>query len=342
MKKGIYPHIGDRRKNLMKISILKCAILICLGVGVVLPMRLFAEESKMRVGTYNIRCITKKDKGERRWNDRSKDLFTHLKKLNMDVFGLQEVTARQYAEIKKEFPEYEMVGAFRAGKAFKGESVPVCFRKNRFDLEKSGTFWLSATPEKPGSKSWGTALPRVCTYVILKDRNSGRRLCFANTHTDHKSEEAREKGMLLVVNRMKDFGKGAPIVFVGDHNCYETDAPAKAVSKILKDAIYLTKTPPKGPWRTFSAWGWRDREVSAVDALKLPETVRNASKGSSDADKSKNGGYDRIDCGAKIDFLYVSPDIKVETYETFADPRPGKKCYHSDHFPIVCDIKLKK
>jgi endonuclease/exonuclease/phosphatase family metal-dependent hydrolase len=140
----------------------------------------------------------------------------------------------------------------------------------------------------------------------------------------------------------KDFGKGAPIVFVGDHNCYETDAPARSVSKILKDAIYLTKTPPKGPWRTFSAWGWRDREVSAVEALKLPVNVRNASKGSSDSDKSKNGGYDWIDCGAKIDFLYVSPDIKVETYETFADPRPGKKCYHSDHFPIVCDIKLKK
>ncbi len=61
---------------------------------------------------------------------------------------------------------------------------------------------------------------------------------------------------------------------------------------------------------------------------------------SSGADKSKNGGYDWIDCGAKIDFLYVSPDINVEIYETFADPRPGKKCYHSDHFPIVCDIKL--
>ena len=123
--------MGDR-KNVMKISILKFAILIGLAVGSVLPMRLLAKEAKMRVGTYNIRCIAKKDKGERSWDDRSKDLFTHLRKLDMDVFGLQEVTTRQYREIKKAFPEYEMVGEFRAGKDFKGESVPVCYRKGRF------------------------------------------------------------------------------------------------------------------------------------------------------------------------------------------------------------------
>ncbi len=312
------------------------------AIGSVLPASLYAEPAKIRVGTYNIRCIAKKDKGDRSWNDRRNDCFAHIRRLDLDVFGLQEVTARQRNEIEKNFPDYDFVGRSRGAKSYKGESVPVYYRKSRFNLEKSGTFWLSETPEVPGSKSWGTAIPRICTYVILKDKKSGKRLCFANTHTDHKSEEAREKGMLLVVKRMKDFGKGAPIVFVGDHNCCETDAPANAVSQILKDAIYLTKTPPKGPWRTFSAWNWRDREVSAVEALKIPKKVRNAKKSSPDADKSKNGGYDWIDCGAKIDFLYVSPDITVETYETFADPRPGKKCYHSDHFPIVCDIILKK
>ena len=324
----------------MKRTVVKCAVLAGLAVGAILPTELCAEPVKMRVGTYNIRCTTPKDQGERSWNDRRKDFFEHLRKLDLDVFGLQEVTVGQYKEIEKEFSDYAMVGRFREAKDFTGEAVPVCYKKSRFDLEKSGTFWLSETPEKPGSKSWGTALPRVCTYVILKDKKSGKQLCFANAHTDHKSDAAREKGMLLVVDRMKDFGKGAPIVFVGDHNCRETDAPAKSVSQILKDAIYITKTPPKGPWRTFTGWNWRDQEVSAVDAMKLPANVRNADKGSPNADKASNGGYDWVDCGAKIDFLYVSPDITVETYETFADPRPGKKCYHSDHFPNASNITL--
>ena len=303
-------------------------------------MRLGAAPAKMRVGTYNIRCATSNDKGERSWNNRRNDLIAHVRKLNMDVFGLQEVTVGQYRQLVKAFPDYAFVGRFREAKNFRGEAVPVCYRKSRFDLEKSGTFWLSKTPDKPGSRSWGTACPRVCTYVILKDKATGRRLCFANAHTDHKSAEARTKGMLLVVNRMKKFGNGAPIVFVGDHNCHETDAPAKAVSKLLKDAIYLSKTPPKGPWRTFTGWGWRDSEVPAMAVLRLPARVRNARRGSPDADKASNGGYKWVDCGPKIDFLYVSPGVMVETYETVATPRPGKKCYHSDHFPIVADIKL--
>ena len=324
----------------MNRTFVKCVVLAGFALGAMLPSELCAAPVKMRVGTYNIRCATPKDKGDRSWNARRKDFFAQLHKFNLDVFGLQEVTVGQYKEIEKEFSEYAMVGRFREAKDFSGEAVPVCYRKSRFDLEKSGTFWLSATPDKPGSKSWGSSLPRVCTYVILKDKKSGKKLCFANAHTDHKSGAAREKGMLLVVNRMKEFGSGAPIVFVGDHNCLETDAPAKSVSRLLKDAIYVTKTPPKGPWRTFTAWNWRDKEVSAVDALKLPEKVRNASKESPDADKAKNGGYKWVDCGAKIDFLYVSSDITVRTYKTFADPRPGKKCYYSDHFPIVSDIEL--
>ena len=323
-----------------KRTVVKSAVLAALAVGSVLPARLCAEPVRMRVGTYNIRCITEKDEGERSWRDRRNDFFAHVRKLDLDVFGLQEVTAGQYREIEKEFSDYAFAGRFREAKDFVGEAVPVYYRKSRFDLEKSGTFWLSETPEEPGSKSWGTAFPRVCTYVILRDKASGRRFCFANAHTDHVSEEAREKGMLLVVERMKKFGEGAPIVFVGDHNCRETEAPAKAVSQILKDAIYVTKTPPKGPWRTCTGWRWRDQEVSAVDMLKLPANVRNARKGSPDADKAANGGYEWVDCGSKIDYIYVSPDITVETYETFADPRPGKKCYHSDHFPIAADIAL--
>ena len=123
-----------------------------------MPARLCAASASVRVGTYNIRCATPKDKGERSWGDRRKDFFAQVRKLDMDVFGLQEVTPGQYREIEKQFSDYAMVGRFREAKNFKGEAVPVCYRKDRF-------------------------------------------------------------------------------------NCHETDAPAKSVSKLLKDAIYVTKKP---------------------------------------------------------------------------------------------------
>ena len=68
--------------------------------------------------------------------------------------------------------------------------------------------------------------------------------------------------------------------------------------------------------------------------------MRNARKGSPDADKTKNGGHVWEDCGARIDYLYVSDNIKVKSYATHGDSRPNAKLYPSDHFPITAVIEL--
>lgn len=297
------------------------------------------SEDPIRVATYNIRLATG-DKGTANaWEERRDALVDLVRRLDLDAGGLQEVRPEQMAFLRERLPEFEFVGEHRGADRISDEASPVFYRKSRFEAERSGTFWLSETPEVPGVKGWGAACPRVCSYLVLHDKSTGKRFCFANTHTDHKSALAREKGMLLVIDRMKEFGAGAPIVFTGDHNCRETEAPAIAVSKILKNALYETETPPKGPWRTFSGWHWRDTEYSTVDALKLPATVRNARKGSPDADKDKNGGHVWEDCGARIDYIYVSPGVRVIDYTTVAEARPGKKLYPSDHFPVVATIK---
>ena len=275
------------------------------------------------------------------WEVRKDDLVDLMRRLDIDVGGLQEVNPGQLSFLRERLPEFEFVGEHRGADRVSGEASPVFFRRDRFEAEKSGTFWLSETPDVPGLKGWGAACPRICSYLVLRDRSTGRRFCFANTHTDHKSELAREKGMLLVIERMKRFGAGAPIVFTGDHNCRETEAPAQAVSKLLKNALYESETSPKGSWRTFTGWSWRDSEYSIADAIKLPPHVRNARKGSPDAEKDRNGGYVWEDCGARIDYIYVSPGVRVLDYATVADPRPGEKLYPSDHFPIVATVELR-
>ena len=299
-----------------------------------------AAAGRVRVATYNIRLATGDRGTPNAWDERKDDLADLIRRLDLDAGGLQEVRPEQMAFLRERFPEFEFVGEHRGADRASGEASPVFYRRSRFEAEKKGTFWLSETPEAPGVKGWGAACPRVCSYLILRDRSTGRRFCFANTHTDHKSAMAREKGMLLIIERMRDFGAGAPIVFTGDHNCRETEAPALAVSKLLENALYKSETPPAGPWRTFTGWRWRDAEYSAVDALKLPANVRNARSGSPDADKDWNGGYVWEDCGARIDYIYVSPGVRVVDYATIADPRPGTKLYPSDHFPVVATIAL--
>ena len=305
----------------------------------------------VRVGTYNIRLsggegIVKAD-GKNYWDLRKADLVALVKKMDLDVFGLQEVTPEQAAYLRENLPEFAFVGEHRNADRVSGEASPVCYRRSRFEELKKGTFWLSETPDTPGLKGWGAACPRVCSYLILRERTSGRTFCFANTHTDHISELAREKGMLLVIERMKEFGAGAPIVFTGDHNCRETEAPAVAVSKLLKNALYETETPPAGGWRTWNGWRWRETEVSTAEALKLSPETRNEQRPHPDKTGAERGKAEALDgsfyekCGGpRIDYIYVSPRIRVLDYATVNDVRPGTKLYPSDHFPVTATIVL--
>ena len=294
----------------------------------------------LKVGSYNIR-LQPGDKGTpNAWDNRKADMVELLKRLDLDAFGLQEVCPGQADYLTNALPQYVMVGVHRDDGKRKGEASPVFYRKDRFEAIKSGTFWLSETPDVPGSKSWDTCCTRVCSWMWLKDRNTGKTFCFANTHTDHKSALARKEGMLLIIRKMREFAPaGTPVIFTGDHNCRETEEPAQAVSKLLKNALYVSETPPSGPWRTFTGWKWRDTEYSTGDALKLPPDVRNARKGSPDAEKGKDG-YKWEDCGARIDYIYVSDGIRVKSYATRGDSRPGQKLYPSDHFPVVAEIEL--
>ena len=268
----------------------------------------------IRVGSYNIR-LSPGDKGTpHAWELRKGDLVDLVRKMDLDAFGMQEVCPDQAQYLREQLPEFAFVGDHREADRKSGEASPVFYRKSRFEAEKSGTFWLSETPDVPASKSWNTCCTRVCSYLILKDKVTGKRFCFANTHTDHVSELAREKGMLLIVERMKDFGAGSPIVFTGDHNCRYDDAPAVAVRKVLKDGRDVTESSVRGPRNTFQGFGkYKDGPVD------------------------KNGKTYKDYC---IDYIYVSDGTRVLDFTTHDDKRPGTDLYPSDHFPVTATIVL--
>ena len=277
----------------------------------------------LRVMTYNIRNSEKDATSpDNNWNARKADFADLVERENPDIAGFQEVLPDQMAFLKERFPAYAFVGEFRNQDRTSGEASPVAFRKDRFSAVDCGTFWLSETPDEPGSKSWNAAYPRICSYAVLVDNRTGKKFCFANTHTDHISEEAREKGMLLTVERMKSFGNDSPIILTGDLNCLENEKPALAVSGLLKDALYASETTPEGTWRTFNGWLWHDTELTIADAFKLDVASRSATG------------------GKRIDYIYVSPGIRVQSFRTNPEPRPGGKSYPSDHFPTVAEIRL--
>ena len=135
-----------------------------------------AETAKamFRVGTCNVRVWSKKDLAEGNvWDERRDDLIALLRRLDMDVFGFQEVHGRPYRELCAGLKEWELVDDYDV-------STPVAYRKSRFDLVKKGVFWLSETPDVPRAK------PRERLRVDYIYVSNGIRVCDFVTHDDKR------------------------------------------------------------------------------------------------------------------------------------------------------------
>lgn len=253
-------------KNTMGMAVVCAAVLAagCQGVqdGAHTPV-------EIRVGTCNVRYPNPADdKAGNGWKDRKKDLIDHIRKLDMDVFGLQEVHERPYVDLCVGLPEWDIVDEYMV-------TDPIAYRRSRFDLEKHGVFWLSETPDVPQSMGWGAANIRPCCWMILREKASGLRFCFVNAHTDHRSELARIEGVKLVLRRMKSFADGLPVVFVGDHNCGPATAPAVEIRKSMKDARDIAETRDPGPINTFHNWGTiRDVDWRRCDYIYVSDGIR--------------------------------------------------------------------
>ena len=253
----------------------------------------------LRVGTCNVRYDNKgDDKAGNGWNDRKADLAAFLRRLDMDVFGMQEAHENQVADLGAALPEWTIVNDFDV-------TTAVAYRSARFDLVKKGVFWLSETPDVPRSLGWGAQNIRPCLWMILADKATGRRFCFINTHTDHRSALARIEGTKLIMERMKTFSEGLPIVFVGDHNCGPAAEPSAEVRRHLNDARDIAEVKDPGPVNTFHGWG------------------------------SITGGIAR-----RCDYIYVSPGIRVKDFITHGDRRPGLDRYPTDHYPLTASVSI--
>ena len=258
-----------------------------------------AKTLVLRAGTCNVRYDNKgDDKAGNGWKDRKGDLFALIRKLDMDVFGMQEVHENQCRDIIDGLPEWTIVDDYDV-------TTAVAYRKSRFDLVKKGVFWLSETPDVPRSLGWGAKNIRPCLWMILSDKATGRRFCFINTHTDHRVPRARIEGMKLIMERMKTFSEGLPIVFVGDHNCGPATEPAAEARKHLKDARDISEVKDPGPINTFHNWG----KIKDID-------------------------------WRRCDYIYVSDGIRVKNFVTHDDKRPGLDRYPTDHYLLTADLEF--
>ena len=96
----------------------------------------------------------------------------------------------------------------------------VFYRKDRLRVVETGDFWLSDTPEVPGSISWGNLYPRMVTWALFEPSSDQRRFYLFNTHLPYRDEDdaARERGARLIASRLALLPADIPVIVTGDFN----------------------------------------------------------------------------------------------------------------------------
>ena len=253
--------------------------------------------------TYNIRLNVDSD-GINSWVNRKDYFLSQIQFYEPDVLGLQEVTPGQLTEIAAFLKDYSYVGKGR-DENNQGESSNIFFKKDRFNIKDSGTFWLSETPDKV-SKGWDAAINRVCTYVLLQDKTKKKLFWVFNTHLDHMGEMARTNGILLIMQKMKMLNKtNLPVIFMGDFNSEPGTERIKALKNEMLDTRDISIQKPFGPDGTFNGFKHNEAVTKLIDYIFI-------SKGS----------------------LFV-----VQKYAVLSDSKDLK--YPSDHLPVYVDLKYK-
>lgn len=278
--------------------------------------------------TFNVRYGTADDK-EDRWEKRRGLFMDVIRQNDPDVIGLQEALRFQIDEIRKEFPAYAEVGVGRDDGKTKGEYSAVLFRSSRLSLatgESSGTFWLSDTPEKVASKTWGNGITRICTWARLREAD-GRDFVIFNCHLDHQSDASRRKSVELIASRMLRYAPGGPVILTGDFNCGE---PSLAIQ-------FLNGRSPTAGGGGVQGWEGLIDTFRAVHPDDANVRTFHAFKGVSDT-TGKDGPQDALT--AKIDYIFVDKDHwRVLDAAIDRTSRDGR--YPSDHFPVVARVQMK-
>lgn len=279
---------------------MKRVFLVLMTALLALPFNAAAKSGKpadINVISYNIR-VGKANDGTNSWQYRYPASAMMIMDQKPDIFGLQEALDFQFKYLEEYCPGYKGIGVGRKDGRKEGEIMAIFYNKKTIKLIKWGTFWLSETPEKP-SKGWDAACFRSATWALMKDKASGRKFYYVNTHLDHVGWEARKNGLKLIVDRIAEINpENYPMILTGDFNMRIERPEFDDLKKVMRNAREVAfKTDHHG---TFNDWG------KAAD--------------------------DEI-----IDYIWFKGFSSCTEYETITKPYMNR-AYVSDHYPIKATL----
>lgn len=262
---------------------------------------------ELRVMTFNLRVRTILD-GPNIWDRRRDAVVQRVRSFNPDLLGTQEGLDSMQAFLRQQLTDYTFNGVGRSDGKLRGEMCGVFFRTARFELLDAGHFWLSKTPEQPGSRGWGAIFPRMVTWVKLRPRDGGQPFCWFNTHFDAFNGRARTESAGLLCEQMGRIAGGMPLVVTGDFNT----------------------SPNSAPYRTLLA-EQRLPAASLHDVFRAAHPAATRQEGTMHLFTGRPGGR-------RMDWILASAHF--QTVDAEIDRTRGPGGYPSDHFPVVTTLRV--
>ena len=286
--------------------------------------------AQMLVGTYNIRYKNQGDsvKGER-WSKRCQVMCDQINFMSPDIFGAQEVLHTQLVDMLKGLDGYDYIGVGRDDGKTAGEYAAVFYKKDRLRLLDHGDFWLSETPDRPGL-GWDAACVRICTWGKFTGMTAtnDEAFYFFNLHMDHVGVVARREAAKLIVSKVREIAQGAPVIITGDFNVDQKDEIYSIFvqSGLLKDS-YQSARQRFAENGTFNAYDINIYTDSRIDHVFVSPEVQVESYGI-----LTNSYWVPNDSSSELRKAADAPqEISFSTY-TRRQP--------SDHYPVFVRLKL--
>lgn len=259
-----------------------------------------AEPAPLTVMTYNLRYASKLPPNA--WFQRRPVASAMLIELKPDIVGTQEGLYQQIKDLQTDLPDYAWIGTGRDGGS-RGEFMAVFYRHDRLEPLEFDHFWLSDTPDKIGSTTWGNSNRRMVTWVKFLDRKSQEEFYFFNTHFDHEKQPAREKSATLIRERVDALKTQLPVILVGDFNAAAEGN--QAYTTLVTDGGFADT------WKTAAQPG---------EAIGTFHNYAGPRKG-----------------GARIDWILTRGPVRALSSSVVTYAKEGQ--YPSDHFPVIATLE---
>ncbi|WP_013321917.1 endonuclease/exonuclease/phosphatase family protein [Gloeothece verrucosa] len=223
----------------------------------------------LKIITFNLR-YDKPDPAQNNWRVRRAAIASLLNYYSPDLMGTQEGKAHQLLDLHRMLPEYQSVGGDRTGTGT-NEHCAIFYHRRRLKCLETGDFFLSETPEIPGSitASWGNPHPRMVTWAVFEGIDEAKKIVFYNTHLDYRSATARELGAKLITERLSQLDLTDSYLFVtADFNATPGSLPRTTFERPLSNGIKLYDALAEIPLeKQLSFNNFTEQPTDAIDTI---------------------------------------------------------------------------